>query len=112
MPLPIGLIVGALSGIAEKAATHYVALRKAQRGEKPDDLIREVADLQTAVEKQGVLLETLTEQARALALQVEQQEKTITLLRRWFYVLAALIIILFLLLGIFIWLAGRANIQG
>ena len=81
MVIPIGPIVEAITTLAN-AVGLWITKQKADRTEeKRKDLGKEVSDMQVAFEKQTVFIDSLIQQVRALALQVQKQEAVITQLR-------------------------------
>jgi hypothetical protein len=81
MVLPIVPIVEAVTTLATTVGL-WITKQKADRTEeKRKDLGKEVSDLQVAFEKQAAFIDSLIQQVRALALQVQKQEAVITQLR-------------------------------
>ena len=81
MVIPIVPIVEAITTLATTVGLWITKQKADKTEEKRKDLGKEVSDLQVAVEKQTAFMDSLIQQVRALALQVQKQEANIAQLR-------------------------------
>ena len=95
MVIPIAAIIEAITTLANTAGLWVTKQQADKTEEKRKDLGKEVSDMQVAFEKQAAFIDSLIQQVRALALQVQKQEAVITQLRILTFLLMGISVLLF-----------------